>query len=383
MLKLQKQFSVLCAIGLAGLLLSACSGTDLSQGLSGSAGLAHKKPTPLPVVVVPPTATDAPLPPPSGHIVFVSSQSGKKSLYLMNADGTHLRQLTNGDVEVESPHWSPDGTRIAFASTVDKNTDIYVLNLADGSLARLTSDPSNDSYPGWSPDGRQIVFESFQGGRWGIYVVNADGTGLAPLVTDTGSDINPVWSPDGASIAFVSTHNGSNADISLAAPGGRLQPLTADLQPDSDPAWSPDGKRLAFRYYPTPQVANICVMNRDGSNRHCLTDSQWENGVPAWSPDGHWLAFRSMRGGTPDIDLIHLDDGSLKSLVTGVSLKGDPIWSPDNLRLVFPGCPGIAGNAACAENTNIQIYSIAISTHEVTQLTQNSGFNGEPAWTSH
>ena len=64
-------------------------------------------------------------------------------------------------------------------------------------------------------------------------------------------------------------------------------------------------------------------------DRHCLTESQWENGIPAWSPDGHWLAFRSAGSGTSDIDLLNVDDGSLKSLITDVAVKGDPVWSPD------------------------------------------------------
>ena len=174
----------------------------------------------------------------------------------------------------------------------------------------------------------------------------------------------------------MSSRSGINSDVYLVSPDGSGEmSLTSQPPPDSDPVWSPDGKMVAFRDFPSSGVANICVVYRDGSNRRCLTDSQWENGIPAWSPDRQWLAFRSMRGGGAGIDLVNVQDGS--------SLKGDPVWSPDGAWLAYQACPGDKGSQACSSNTDMEIYEIAVSTHEVMQLTNTSTYNGQPDWTAH
>jgi Tol biopolymer transport system component len=365
------------------MLLTSCGAVP--SGLSGAAGVSpldsgakNKKypPTNVPTAVAPP-------PPATGHIVFVSAASGRKKLYLMNADGSDLHQLTTGDSEEESPRWSPDGTRIAYASTVNHNTDIYVIDPSTKTITRLTNDPARDSSPAWSPDGKRIAFESFQAGVLQIYVVNVDGSGLTRLTNDNSADTNPAWSP-GNGIVFMSSRNNVNAALYLIQPdGGGLMRLTNEKAPDSDPVWSPDGSMIAYRSFTSPNIANICVVNRDGSNQHCLTNSQWVNGAPAWSSDGTQLAVRSERGGASGIDLINVKDGTVQSLSVTVTLKGDPIWSPDDARLVFEACPVSGQNQACADNTGMELYEMVVSTHEVDQLTNTSSYNGEPDWTAH
>ncbi len=68
-----------------------------------------------------PTATPSSTPVPSptsldieGEIAFVSDRDGGYQIYLMNADGTDVRQLTHGPGENAKPAWSPDGSQIAF-----------------------------------------------------------------------------------------------------------------------------------------------------------------------------------------------------------------------------------------------------------------------------
>ena len=73
--------------------------------------------------------------------------------------------------------WSPDGSRIAFSSFRDDNDEIYVMNADGTNLRRMTNHPAKDRYPAWSPDGQRLAFSSHRDGNDEIYVMNADGTG--------------------------------------------------------------------------------------------------------------------------------------------------------------------------------------------------------------
>ena len=351
-----------------------------------AAGLAGVSPTRTPHLFVTPGLTATPMqisiPLPSGHIAFISSRSGEKKLYLMNANGTNQTLLVQGDSEDSLPRWSPDGALIAYVSTVNQNTDIYVIDLSTNKVRRITTDPARESSPSWSPDGKRIAFESLQSGISQIYVVNIDGSGLVRLTNDLAGGMSPAWSSTRNSIVFISNGESINAALYLVSPDGSgLIRLISETHPDSNPVWSPDGSMIAFRSFTSPSIANICIVDSDGSNYRCITDSQWVNGVPAWSPNGMQIAVRSERGGMSRIDLIGVKDGVIKSLALNLNIKGDPVWSPDGYRLVFPGCAPTAANQDCAPNASIQIYSLIIATHEVAQLTNSFGYNGDPAWT--
>ena len=110
------------------------------------------KPSPTATVhpTAQPTATN---PPPSttGKITFTTARDGNYEIYIMNADGSGQRNLTNAAGEDEYLTWSPDGQRIAFETERDGNGEIYVMN-ADGSdLHRLTNNGAIDGDPSWSP----------------------------------------------------------------------------------------------------------------------------------------------------------------------------------------------------------------------------------------
>ena len=101
--------------------------------------------------------------------------------------------------------FSPDGAKIAFTvADGSGTTGIWVMN-ADGSgVTQLTGGSNEDEEPGWSPDGTRIVFSRDSQ----IWVINANGTGQVRL-TSKAIDGDPVWSPDGSKIAFTRGPNGN------------------------------------------------------------------------------------------------------------------------------------------------------------------------------
>ena len=162
----------------------------------------------------------------------------------MNADGSRKRNLTRDRASDDSPTWSPDGRRIAFLRGPGVRGQLYVVN-ADGSglrnLGRIAGPALFYSHPVWSPDGRTIYF--------GRYLISTDGSGARKLPY---IPLIAVWSPDGRQIAFVrkvrtrpSGPDYGNREIYVMnADGSGQRRLTHSSAYDAEPAWSPDGREI-------------------------------------------------------------------------------------------------------------------------------------------
>ena len=143
-----------------------------------------------------------------------------------------------GDFD-RAPTWSPDGTQIAFTSYRDGDSDIYVMDADGGNVQQLTDDPGWDALPDWSPDGTRIAFVSDRDGDREIYVMDVDGGNIQQLTNDPGMDSDPEWSSDGAWIVFASNRDGDYDIYTMDAYGGNVQQLTIDEASDVQPAWCP------------------------------------------------------------------------------------------------------------------------------------------------
>jgi len=123
--------------------------------------------------------------PPDGHrLLFSSDRDGDFDIYVINSDGSRLKQLTLNWVDDYCPHWSPDGSRIAFTSDRDGNAEIYVMNADGTNQTRLTSNAADDYYSDWSPDGQRLVFVSTRAGHHHLYIMDADGSNVVALTHD-------------------------------------------------------------------------------------------------------------------------------------------------------------------------------------------------------
>ena len=223
-------------------------------------------------------------------------------IYIMDANGANRTNLTKGRHKQNSlPAWSPDGTKIAFTSYRDHNGEIYVMNAGGKNLKNLTLHLDSDTCPTWSPDGSKIAFWSRQvaGGVLSlsdIFVMDADGANRINLTQNPrASNRTPSWSPDGSKIAYAAARNvnrvdpwNANLDIFVMnADGTNPVRLTEDGRANWLPSWSPDGKRIVFErtMLNDPIYADIYVMNADGTGLVNLTQTpivgEWD---PAWRP---------------------------------------------------------------------------------------------------
>jgi Tol biopolymer transport system component len=231
------------------------------------------------------------------RIAFESAVDGKRSIWVMQADGQGLRRLTDGGPggrSDASPTWSPDSTQIAFMSDRDGNDEIYVVGLDGQGVRRLTENPATDAYPAWSPDGARLAFLSDRDGQNGVWVTGADGSNPSRLVSGRAAPGRPAWSPDGRSIAFASDRDGADLDIWVAlttATTSNQAPtrLVASPGQDGEPAWSPDGSKLAFAS-DRDGAPQVYVANRDGTNQQKLTTKP-RSFAPSWAPDGGRLVY--------------------------------------------------------------------------------------------
>jgi TolB protein len=90
-------------------------------------------------------------------------------VWVMNADGTNKRQVTNLKAASFAPYFLPDGRRIIFASNVNdpkkRNFDLYLINVDGTGLERITYNETFDGFPMFSPDGKRLVFASNRNAR--------------------------------------------------------------------------------------------------------------------------------------------------------------------------------------------------------------------------
>jgi Tol biopolymer transport system component len=256
------------------------------------------------------------------RILFASERSGNFDIWVVDPDGSHLRQLTSAPGRDLDPSWSPDYRKILFSSERDGNDEIYVMN-ADGSgQTNLTRHPDQDNLPAWSPDGRRITYVSRGPFRWlasdDVFVMNADGSSQTRLTfVNYANDNYPRFSPDGRLIAFCSARDG-NIEIHLMAPdGSNPRNITHSPETDCTPAWSPGGTRIALSTFRDGNW-EVYVMQSDGSAPTNLTRTSgyWE-GNPAWSPDGSRIVYESNQSGENSIWIANADGSNPRQLTRG------------------------------------------------------------------
>ncbi len=174
---------------------------------------------------------EATVSPKGDKIVFTSTRSGDLELWVMNIDGSKPKQITKELGYDGGAFFSPDGSKIVFRASRPKtpeeikeykdllkdglvqptNMEIFVCN-ADGSdLRQVTHLGKANWAPFFTPDGKKILFSSnhasARGFQFNIYMINLDGTGLEQITYDGVFDSFPMFSYDGKKLIFSSNRN--------------------------------------------------------------------------------------------------------------------------------------------------------------------------------
>jgi TolB protein len=168
---------------------------------------------------------------PDGRIVFTSVRDGDMEIYSMNGDGSDVRRLTNRPGPDGGPWFSPDGKQIIFRGRPIADAkeladyqgllkehlwrpttlEIYVMNRDGSNLRQVTRLGGANFAPAWHPDGKRIIFASNvkdpKGRDFDIFTINLDGSGLEQVTFNSTFDGFPMFSPDGRKIVFGSNRN--------------------------------------------------------------------------------------------------------------------------------------------------------------------------------
>ncbi len=264
---------------------------------------------------------------------FITTRSGDSiTLYRMDVDGGHPQAVGLAPpVDAGAPIWSPTGEWIAFGSGGEANPDVYLVDAVGEQVRNLTGHSAQDRFGAWSPDGQHLLFVSDRdGGNLVIYAIGVQG-GEPTSLSDPASDsARPRWSPDGTKIAFMTNHDEDIEIYVMNADGGNVTRLTDSQGFDGFPAWSPDGKQIAFVSVRDGNP-EIYLMNADGSEPKNLTNNPAQDSLEgdfAWSPDGAQSLFHSNRDGNDEVYVMNADGSQQSNLTNNPATDIASIWIP-------------------------------------------------------
>jgi len=278
------------------------------------------------------------------QILFVKAdpiaQPWPGHIWVMNADTTGKTQLTFGNGDDDYPAWSPNYKKVVFSTNRRGYWELFVVNADGTGLKPLTDavNQSSDLYASWAPDGSKIYFTrttpdfAKATSHSEIWSVNANGTGLAKVSNDSANLYFPSVSPDGKKIVVARLASASWGDARLYTmntDGTGMAMLTDGWLGDGEPSWSPDGTKVAFTCREGfVDYRDVCVVNADGTDRKAIIAWQGQQTNPSFSRDGSRIVFESYPDGYPRLYSVKLDGTSPMQLTPVVrSAYYNAAWS--------------------------------------------------------
>jgi len=259
-----------------------------------------------------PTA-HATLPGENGLIAFQEEGAQGNRIYTVEPDGSHLRPVTTGTADAQSPDWSPDGEWIVFT----KNGCKLALIHPDGTdQHRIDPAPGGcESDATFTPDGKHLVFQRHTDATNddAIWIMDLDGSNRRRIGTGgNGEAQTPEISPDGTTVSFLSYAKGGlsaiyGIDIN-GGPSWQMTPTLWGMTFKHD--WSPDGTRLVVsdNAENPDRTTNLLTIRTDGEDIRYLTHysaTDQKALAGSYSPDGRWIVYRHAKGALAELVIVH------------------------------------------------------------------------------
>jgi Tol biopolymer transport system component len=362
------------------------------------------------------------------QIVFISDRSGAENLWLMNADGTGARALTNETIaHFVSPSFSADGQEILASrhkpATYQSSYELWLYHRDGGQGVNIVRSQKEPGAPmdAWnnalgvvaSADGRYLYY-SYARGYIPAYSLEAAQFRSMPywqvrrrdrrtgeeleVTAAIGSALRPVVSNDGRWLVFGTRRRGATdlmiRDLRVGVERLLIASVQRDDQESAKPdldllpgyAFTRDGKRLIVAYDGKIHDVDVAsgearvIPMRVSVSRELGPVLQTQGRVPqgpvvarviqrpTLSPDGKTLAFTAFG----QLYIKSLPDGAPKALTRGPAGGYQPAWSPDGRWIVYATWTGREGGA---------LWKIAASgAGRATRLTNDAAYYREPVW---
>ena len=218
----------------------------------------------------------------SAKILFSSYQKGNTNIYIMSDNGSSIKQISALLGSSVTPRWSPNGQQIAFLQDTDPSAksvrNVFIMNADGTNVRQLTNQKVGFNRLAFSPDGKKLLVNrqiDIGEKNAGLYVVDIKTKNITQISDIRMFDFD--WSPDGKEIVFLKTewwmedHNLwiMNADGTNARPWIRLNKT---FYP-SNPRWSPNGRRILYTEADLRQKENGAWAGHAGTYRYTIRNA--------------------------------------------------------------------------------------------------------------
>lgn len=253
--------------------------------------------TATPTATLAPTSTSTTSPTPTERSYIIAFDDGHHSdIFIMSTDKQEAQNLTQNLGADYGASWSPDGQSIVFTSGRGDASDLYIMD-ADGSNVRQLTDTPNqfELDAAWSPDGQTIAFTGIvDGTSSAVYLINPDGTNLRRLTnTSHNRSSTPVWMDNGRKILFMMAPYNSDGNLRpyvMNPDGSDIQEFPLPHIGTAGHAMSPNGRYMAYSDF-NEEGEKIIILDLETQANRILLDRPEIQTSPAWSPDGQWMTF--------------------------------------------------------------------------------------------
>ena len=257
----------------------------------------------------------------------------------MRLDNGEAFSVTDGNSEVWSPMWSPDGVHLYYISNRNGVLDLWRRPISPTGEAAGRAEPLTTGLgirtAALSRDGNKMAYS--KGRRvanvWRVPILDDRPAGWADaeqITFDQSLTEFVGLSQDGSLLLFDSDRSGNMDLWALRLKAGELRQLTRHPEPDWDPRLSPDGNEVAF-YSFRDGLRNVWVVPFAGGAPLQLTSD--EGSIPSWAPDGQTVVYAAADG----FYSVPRHGGQPRLILQVTTPAAQPELSPDGEWILFNG----------------------------------------------